>query len=365
MYESALKLLNQIANYGYEAYIVGGYPRDLKLNRKTNDVDICTDATPMELMGILDGAETDNSEYGSIIFTFEKVRFEITTFRREKEYSGYRKPIKIEYIDRLDEDLLRRDFTINTLCIDKKGKEIDLLGANKDIETKIIKMVGDPKVRLKEDALRILRAVRFATVLDFEMDKNLKIYIKKYAHLLKKISYERKKDELDLIFSNSNKEKGIKLLNELKLIDALEIPKLKKIKITPSLLVTWALLDVQHIYPFTSNEKELIIKINELKDKNVLDKKVLYKYGLYVCTLAAELQDIPNSEVSKLYNDMSIHNKLEIALKPVEICNLLNKEPGKFLKEIINDLEEKILCGVIKNDKKEIEDYILKKFKET
>lgn len=359
MFESSLKLLNRISEFGYEAYIVGGYPRDLKLNRKTTDVDICTDATPMELINIFPEAEADNSEYGSIILTFEKIKFEITTFRKEIEYSGHRKPSKIEYIDSLDEDLWRRDFTINTLCIDKHGHEIDLLGANKDIEAKIINMVGDPKIKLKEDALRILRAIRFATVLDFELSHNLKCYIKKYANLLKKLSYDRKKEELDLIFSSPNKEKGIKLLCDLKLIDALEISKLKYIKITPSLLVTWALLDVTNKYHFTASEKQLITQINELKDISVLNKKVLYKYGLYVCSLAAELQDIDKTEVSKLYNDMAIHNKLDIAFKPVEICELLNKEPGSFLREIIMDLEDKLLSGIINNEKEDIKEYIL------
>ena len=179
MFDSALKLLKEISDFGYEAYIVGGYPRDIKLNRKTTDIDICTNATPMELINIFPDAEAMDSEYGSIVKTIEKVKFEITTFRKEIEYSGNRRPTKIEYIDRLDEDLLRRDFTINTMCIDKDGRDIDLMGANKDLEARIIRMVGDPKTRLKEDVLRILRAVRFATVLNFELDNNLKIYIKK------------------------------------------------------------------------------------------------------------------------------------------------------------------------------------------
>lgn len=363
MLESSLELIKKISEYGYEAYIVGGYPRDLKLGRVTKDIDICTDATPMDLVNMFENVEAINSEYGSIIVIFDKIRFEITTFRKEIGSVGNRKPAKIIYIDNLNEDLERRDFTINTLCIDKLGREIDLMGAIKDIESKTIRMVGDPKIRLKEDSLRILRAVRFATVLDFDIDNNLKNYIKKYAHLLKRLSYDRKKEELDRIFASNNKEKGIKLLCELKLIDALEIPKLKNIKVTPTSLVTWALLDVTNKYNFTASEKELINQINSLKDIDVLNKKTLYKYGLYACMLASELQDASKTELTKMYNEMPIHNKSDIVLRPVEICEILNREPGSFLKDIIKDLEDKILSGILKNEKEDIKDYILRNYK--
>lgn len=358
MLETSLKLLNKLTDFGYKSYIVGGFPRDLKVGKQTKDIDICTNATPMELVNIFQNVETVNSEYGMVTVTFEKTKFEITTFRKEKNYIG-RKPSKIEYIDSLKEDLQRRDFTINTLCIDKNGHFIDLMGAFKDIENKVIKMVGDPKIRLKEDPLRILRAIRFATVLDFEIEQNLKNNIKKNAYLLKKLSYDRKKEELDRIFCSQNKAKGISLLRELKLIDALEIPKLKNIKITPTSIVIWSQLDALGKYNFTSSEKEYILKINKLKNLNILDNKILYEHGLYVCTLVAELNDIDKALLTKIYSEMPIHSKLDINLKPVEICEILNKEPGDFLRELIKDLEDKILTGELENDKEKLKKYVL------
>lgn len=357
MYESAMEVLNQITLYGYQAYIVGGYPRDLYLKNGPTDIDICTDATPMELMNIFPQVILTNSEYGSIVILHNKIKFEITTFRSEGKYINNRKPTNIKYIDSLEDDLKRRDFTINTMCIDKNGGVIDLLNAKKDLDNKIIRMIGNPKIRLKEDSLRILRAVRFATTLDFELEPVLKAYIKKYSSLLKKLSWVRKKEELDLIFASPNKDYGINLLCELKLADALDIPDLRKVKITPSMLVTWAQLKTDK-YPFSTSERDMIKNIIELKDKDLYDKKTLYDYGLYICTLASELYNFDKKKINEVYSCMPIHSKNDIVLKPEAICKLLNKEPGKFLKNIINDLENKILDETLENDENNLQEYI-------
>lgn len=358
MFDAAIRLLKKINSYGYIAYMVGGYPRDLYLKRSYTDIDICTDATPMELHQIFKEVVTTNSEYGSVIVVFEQIKFEITTFRKEFKYKDNRRPEKIEYVDTLEEDIKRRDFTINTICIDKDGKTIDLIGGTQDLDNKIIRTVGNPKIRLKEDALRILRAIRFATTLNFTLEPKLKTYIRKYGHLLKKLSKERKKEELDLIFASPNKEYGIKLLTELKLADSLEIPNLKKIKITPSLLTTWSQLDALNKYNFNVVEKESIIKINELKNLDILDNKVLYTYGLYLCTLTAELLDIDKKIINEKYSKLPIKSRLDIAITPIEICNILNKEAGPFLKPLISSLENEILNGKLKNTKEAITNYI-------
>ena len=362
MYETALRLLEKISNYGYVAYMVGGYPRDLYLKRTYTDIDICTDATPMELHQIFSEVVTTNSEYGSVTIVFEKVKFEITTFRKEFKYKDHRRPEKIEYVDTLEEDIKRRDFTINTLCIDKDGKQIDLIGAKQDLDNKIIRTVGNPKQSLKEDALRILRAIRFAATLNFTIEPKLKTYIKKYGYLLKKISKDRKKDELDLIFSSPNKAYGIELLIDLKLTEHLEIPNLKKAKITPSMIVTWAQLDALDKYNFNTIEKESIRKINEVKDKDLLDNHTLYNYGLYTCTMAAELNGVDKKLLNEKYAKIPIKSRLDIAITPMEICDLLNKKAGSFLKTILSDLENQLLDGKLNNDKEELINYIIENY---
>lgn len=363
MYETALRLLEKISSYGYVAYMVGGYPRDLYLKRTFTDIDICTDATPMELHQIFSEVVTTNSEYGSVIVVFEKTKFEITTFRKDIKYKDHRRPEKIEYVDTLEEDIKRRDFTINTLCIDKDGNQIDLIGAKQDLDNKIIRTVINPKISLKDDALRILRAIRFATTLNFTLEPKLKTYIRKYGHLLRKISKDKKKDELDLIFSSPNKAYGIELLITLKLSEHLEIPNLKKIKITPSMIVTWAQLDALDKYNFNSIEKESIRKINEVKYKNILNNHTLYNYGLYICTMVAELTGVDKQKVNEKYSQIPIKSRLDIAITPMEICELLNKSAGSFLKPILSDLEDMILNNEINNEKNELTNYIVNKYK--
>lgn len=361
MYSTTLELLKTITNYGFLAYAVGGFPRNKYLKISSTDVDICTNATPKDLKNIFNSKKFEILNYGVVKLTYHKIKFEIATFRKEIGYKDNRKPIKVEYIDNLAEDLDRRDFVINTLCIDKDGNYVDLLDARQDIDKRIIRMIDNPKKRLEEDSLRILRALRFATVLDFNLEENLKQAILSTKYLLKNLSYERKKQELDLIFVSKNNKKGIKLLKELKIDQELEI-NLDNIVVTPSSLAIWAQLNVLDKYPFTANEKSQIKKIIEVQDKDLLNKTTLYKYGLYICTLSGEIRNISRKDITVAFDNLLIKNTEDINISATKICTLLNKKPDKFLKRIMTDLEQKILNGNLKNTENDIIIYITKKY---
>ena len=217
MQSIALEVIKILENHGYSAYIVGGYVRDYLLGIETMDVDICTNAKPKEIMDIFETVPVSSIQYGSVSVIYKNHKFDITTFRKEIKYEDNRKPVKIKYIDNVKKDLLRRDFRINTLCMDKDGKVLDFLNVRDDLDKRIIKTVGNPRYRIKEDALRILRAIRFATRLKLTIDDKTKHYLKKYGYLLKKLSYERKKQERNKIFSSSNRERSKRLILELKL----------------------------------------------------------------------------------------------------------------------------------------------------
>lgn len=363
MLKTALKLLQKLEKNGYEAYIVGGYVRDYILKIKSTDIDITTNATPMEVKKIFKDKCLPNIEYGSVRVIIRNINFDITTYRKEYKYLNNRSPETIVYINKLEEDLKRRDFLMNTLCMDSSGRIIDLMGGIKSIEDKTIDTVGDSYKKFQEDALRILRAIRFATVLNFNLKDNVKDAIIKTKKYLKNISYERKRQELDRIFSSSNAKYGIKLITDLELDKELEIYNLKNIILCNDILGIYTTLELSDKYPFTSNEKQIIKKVKEAVKCDNLDNYTLYKYGLYVNSIAAELKGISKKKVIEQFNNLPISNKSDIDINGKIIMDLLNKDEGLYIKEIYMDLEKQILYGTLNNNKNDLIKYIIEKYK--
>lgn len=210
MLDIALNILNKIKNLGYEAYIIGGYPRNKYMGINSGDIDICTNIE-MDLLKSNFNVINDNS-YGSFKVLEQGVEFEITLYRKEI-YIDSRYP-KVEFISELSDDLQRRDFIINTLCIDYSGNYVDILGAIEDIENKIIRVVGDIDKKITEDPLRIIRAIRFASDLNFIVDEELFKFIKNNGFLIEKITNNRLQKEIAKV---KEKEKFYNLLNILAL----------------------------------------------------------------------------------------------------------------------------------------------------
>lgn len=362
MNDKIKEILEMITNNGFKAYVVGGYVRDYLRKIKTNDIDICTNARVKDLMEIFKDYKVTPLEYGNILLETKDYLYEITTFRKDIDYINNRKPI-IEYVDTLEEDITRRDFTVNSICMDKDGKIIDLLNGKKDLNKKIIRTIGDPYFKIKQDSLRILRAIRFASCLNFKIEDNLKNAIKENKDLLKDLSYERKKEELTKIFTSDNKAYGIKLLKELDLLEVLELTNIDNVLRAKDLIGMWSTITINDNYPFTKKEKDLINNINKLLKEDLNDIFVLYKTGLYEINVVCDLRKLSKKKYSNKYEKLVIKDKSEINITTEEICSLLNKKPGCFLKEIYSDLEKNILLKNIKNNKEEIEKYILNNYK--
>ena len=362
MLEKALDVLKKLNNKGYSAYIVGGFVRDTYLNRKTNDIDICTSATPKEILEIFDNVIVSDMHYGSVVISYHGYNFDVTTFRKEIKYEDNRKPVKIKYIKDLKKDLLRRDFTINTLCMNSKKEVIDILNIKEDLDNKALKTVGNPKYRIKEDSLRILRCIRFSTILDFEIESKTKYYLSKYSYLLKSLSMNRKKEELDKIFLSKNKEKGCKLLIELNLTNALDLNKLSNIVLCTDLLGIWAQLEVDDVYPFTKYEKNEMKKLRELLKVENISNYELYKYGLYLCTVYADIKGISKRKINTMYQELKITSRKEINITGNEISNIMGKKPGEYIKEIMNDIEINILNNKLSNDNEILKKYVIEKY---
>ena len=361
MYDKAIEILKTFERHGYIAYIVGGYPRDYLLGIKTNDIDICTNATPKEIITIFKENSISNNDYGSVVINYKGSSFDITTMRKDIKYENNRKPIKIKYISDLKTDLLRRDFTINTICIDSDGNFIDLMKAKQDIDYHLIKTVGNPRIKIKEDSLRILRAIRFAATLDFNIENKTKIYLKKYGPLLKKLSSSRKRSELDKILTAKNKEKGKELLIELSLDKQLGIGNLSNVVLCDDIIGIWSQVDNIDNFSFSKLELTSIDKIKKMLNEEI-NAYTIYKYGLYTSTVVGNIKNISYKKINSIYHDLPIHSRKEIDINALDISKALHKDPGGYIKEIYSDIEKKIVNKELLNEKEKIIDYIVNNY---
>lgn len=355
MNQEVKKILNIIEKNGFEAYIVGGYVRDFLLKRKTNDIDICTNALPKDIQNIF-GNSKENGPYGSFNLKTSKYNYDITTYRREFDYKN-RHPNKIEYTNNLLEDLNRRDFTINALCMTKKGKIIDFQNGRKDLETKTIKCIGPSESKIKEDPLRILRAIRFACILDFEIEESLWTSIKNSISLLQTLSQARIKQELDCILISPNFQKGLDLLEKLSILSLLGI-EYEKINYVNDLCGMWAQLNLKKDFSFTKNEKNQIKIIKKLLNQDLTTQE-LFQYGLYSVMVTAKIKGIKESEIIKMYKNMPLENRKDLKIKFEEIQKITQKE-SQEVKKIEEKMINKILKGELKNKKSHLLNYLKK-----
>lgn len=222
-----IKTIETINKHGFEAYLVGGSVRDFLLNKEPKDWDITTNATPEEIIKVFKKTVYENM-FGTVGVVTKEGIIEITTYRTESDYEDARHPKSIKWAKTLNEDLMRRDFTVNAMAYDVlRGTLIDNFNGKKDLEKGIIKTVGDPTERFREDALRMIRAIRFATVLNFKIEEKTLTSIKNNSQWIQKISNERIRDELIKIIMSERAAKGIDLLRETGLLKYI-IPELEE-----------------------------------------------------------------------------------------------------------------------------------------
>ncbi len=223
--KKVVDLMSVFSKNKYQIFVVGGAVRDMLLDKEITNWDFTTNAAPEQILKMFSDAFYNNI-YGTVSIPKNKIIFEITPFRKESDYSDLRHPEKIEWATTIEEDLSRRDFTINAIALRltsfAQGKPtyeiIDPYEGQKDLINKLIKAVGDPDIRFNEDALRLLRAVRLASQLGFIIDDKIKNSIKKNASLITKISAERIRDEFLKILSGDNPAEGILFLKSTGLL---------------------------------------------------------------------------------------------------------------------------------------------------
>lgn len=226
----AKQIINTLMQNGYEAYAVGGCVRDFLMGRKCDDIDITTSATPCEMMELFDSLSIKyiktGLKHGTLTVLADNEVFEVTTFRTDGNYFDSRHPESVEFVRNIKEDLARRDFTINALAYNEKSGIVDAFGGQDDIKNRVIKAVGNADTRFKEDALRIMRALRFASVLGFDFEDKTKKALFDNKELLNNVSRERVYSELSKLLLGDN---VYNVLVEFKDIIGVAVPELKHI----------------------------------------------------------------------------------------------------------------------------------------
>ena len=194
--QTFIQLANTFESHGHQLYLVGGSVRDYLLSIPLTDMDVVSDATPNQMKEFLKDADYTFDKYGSVKLVFNGVKFDITTLRKESGYADSRHPKEVAYTDKLEIDVVRRDITINALYLSKELKVIDLVDGLNDLNNKLIRVVGNPDVRFKEDPLRIIRILRFKVDLGFEIEENTLAALKNNASLIYLLNKDKVNQEV-------------------------------------------------------------------------------------------------------------------------------------------------------------------------
>lgn len=378
--EQAIIVLNELEKNGYEAYLVGGFVRDLILSRETHDIDCATNALPDEIERVFSNFKQSQigKDHGTIGVKIKHDWIEITTYRFDDETKDHRRPKSVTYAPSLKEDVIRRDFTINALAINQKGEIIDYVNGQEDIKQRIIRCVGNPEYRFYEDALRILRGIRFACQLNFEIERNTLEAMHKQSYLLNALAVERVYQEFklmlesDSIYPYFNNTKDILSVFIPEILD-LDSQLLMKIDQCNSWLKRFSLFFIHQ------NEEKIRIRANHLKmpkklikdsvdfyycynyeynDQEIDIKRMMQVYPRTIILEAMELKKIidPEHYSEKSYQLLlkMIQDNVVVSIKDLNIngYDLLNMNiKGKAIQETLNSCLEAVMLNKVENTK--------------
>ncbi|MFS1663992.1 CCA tRNA nucleotidyltransferase [Streptococcus sp. zg-JUN1979] len=386
-FQKALPILEKIRSAGFEAYFVGGSVRDVLLDRPIHDVDIATSAYPEEIKRIFKRTVDVGIEHGTVLVLDDSCEYEITTFRTEDVYVDYRRPSHVTFVRSLNEDLKRRDFTVNAFALSPDGDIIDHFKGLDDLDEHLLRAVGQANERFNEDALRILRGLRFCASLDFTIEPTTFEAMCEYAHLLSKISVERSFIELDKLLLAPYWKKGLSALLDCKAYEYLpflqgQLPLLERMchvvreASFKQSEEAWAcllyFLDCDKPKSFlkawkTSSQFQrdvtAILEIYQKRLEGEVDKPLVYHYGKELTLLAEHLRfitglDVDLERIESVYKDLAIYDKHEIVVNGADLMEELGLRPGPDLGKVLALIEQAIVTGVLANEKEAIMGFV-------
>lgn len=384
---AALPILEKLEAAGFEAYFVGGSVRDLLLKRNIHDIDIATSAYPEEVKSLFSKTIDTGIQHGTVTVLYHGIGYEITTFRTESGYQDFRRPDHVTFVKNLSEDLKRRDFTINALAMDSQGQIIDLFDGLGDLQKHIIKAVGNPLERFHEDALRMMRAVRFMSQLNFSLESYTEKAIKESHQLLSKVSVERVRDEFVKMGLGPNSREAFRIFLKTDLNEAIPNFSQKKnllsiypnLKFNPTLETSlWGviiiLLKIQNnqISKFMhdwknsnamTNKVEKIVSLFDLISERSPTDFELFEAGEDILLNTIDVahilgQPINSKALVDRYLALPIKSLSELA---VDGRFLINEgfKPGPKLGEVLSEIKHKVIDGKLENSEKAIRAYLM------
>ncbi|MDY0347080.1 MAG: CCA tRNA nucleotidyltransferase [Acholeplasma sp.] len=376
--KDALYVLRTLKKNKYEAYFVGGCVRDYLMRKDSNDIDITTNANPYDVMKLFKAKPT-GLQYGTVSIPKEGYSIEITTYRKDGVYLDNRHPEEVIPVVTVEEDVQRRDFTINGLVMNDVLQISDFVGGKDDIKNKIIRAIGNPDERFKEDALRILRAVYFQSKLGFQIEKDTRQSMADNRLLLNNIAKERILNETLKVLREPHQLKALKTLDTTLISEVL--PGLSKgIKYIVDTQKDPLFIDsffslcfslngsVPSEWKFSNIARNKYEKVVELvNQKRELTNLDLYTYGLEISILSNKVSFLlgysafQKSSLEKRFETLPVKSAMDLKLRASDLLNLIPKKQGAWVQKYLDEMVLLVLEEKLDNTYDALKAYVLKK----
>ncbi|MFJ7406639.1 MULTISPECIES: CCA tRNA nucleotidyltransferase [unclassified Lysinibacillus] len=381
-WQAAFSVIEQLEEAGFEAVVVGGAVRDALLNRPVHDVDVATNALPQEVKTVFNRTVDIGIQHGTVLVLEPTAPVEVTTYRTDGEYTDHRRPEEVHFVRSLKEDLQRRDFTMNAIAMRRDGTVVDYYNGQHDIEAGVIRAVGEAKVRFAEDALRMLRAVRFSAQLGFTIEAETLQAIQEKASDMAWVAKERIKAELDKLWVGKDVYNGIRNLEESRLVSYLQGDF--QVEHWQGFSVQNATCGWAYFALIQENQWQEVLRAYRLSNKETAFVKAVlgafhafqkgwtsmdyFTYSLEELEVAqyfAQLKGLMNNSqqsIREVQASLPIRHRQELVVNGMDLLQWSGQKRGPWLKEALQLILTAVVHGELTNERNHIKDWFERKY---
>jgi tRNA nucleotidyltransferase (CCA-adding enzyme) len=384
----AFEIISQLHQSRYKAYIVGGVVRDRLLGRELRDIDIATSALPHDVIRIFETTIPVGIEHGTVIVRWKGESYEVTTFRTDGDYEDHRHPSQVAFHDSIEMDLARRDFTMNAMALGQDGTILDPYNGQSDIQQSLIRAVGEPSERFQEDPLRMMRAIRFVSVLGFTIETSTEQALIMHAPELEKVSTERIRDEFEKLLTGEYCQNALYLIEKTNVNQYFPgegTDRMMKGFIEKDWGMLGDLLERWTAFAFSLEEIDLRrwLKAWKLPNGKSIKIKTLFElvgcgdeihsdWSLYVhgwgmvssaLNVRSFLDEVHSTkeaekELRNKYEALPIHHRQELVVDGNELQNIVGRDAGPWIGKLMDEVERNVVEGKLENDRKVMKEWV-------